>query len=1474
MLKLPTFVKASAPLPGLELFDAEFFGYSAREAEFIDPQHRVFLECAVEALENAGIDPARHPGSISVFAGEGQTLYGYQILPNKSVIGVDRQMAVIGNDKDYLATRASFKLGLRGPSFTVQCACSTSTVAIHLAVQSLLSHESDAALCGGVSVSWIRSKGGYHFVAGGILSRDGHTRPFDADASGTIFADGVGLVVLKRLDDAIADGDDIQAVILGTAANNDGATKVSYTAPGVDGQSRVFAEALAVAGVSPDELGYIEAHGTGTALGDPIEVEALQRVIRTKTTKKQYCGIGSLKSNLGHLNTVSGLAALIKAARCVKTGEIPPTLHFKTPNPKIDFANSPFFVPTELTKWSGPTPRRAGCSAFGIGGTNTEIIIEEPPAPIVDPSSRSMHAAIISAKNPTALDAASTRLAAHLRAHPEENIADICYTLTTGRTLYPYARVVVCADGASAAEALESGDPSVVVDGTRNVATQPVTFLFSGQGSQHIFMGRELYSEEPVFRMEIDRCAKLLKKYINMDIRKLLFPQPKKESEAEELLRNTQYAQPAIFVVSYALARLWMKMGARPSVMLGHSIGEFAAACIADVFSLEEALQAVAARGRLMQSMPRGAMLSIMSPAQQIEPILPSTISVAAINSPSSVVVAGPLEDVAALGADLGAKGISSTPLHTSHAFHSSMMEPAIGPFVKVMRSIALKPPQIPYISNVTGDWITDEQATDPAYWGLHLRSAVQFYKGLSTIQNQFATVLLEVGPSRALGTLARTLVSEGTGGSVQSSLPHAAAKGAGELKSFLRAAAELWLAGVPIEWERRYHGERRRKRPLPTYPFARQRYWALEDPTPAAAPTAATAARPAGAVGVGGAQPAAPAPVEANYLMETVSWKRVQYAADGAVNRTKQDWLAFVSGQPLDRSFADALGELGRKATIVEKSDEFKELGELHFALSVNNEADLDRLCTLAVKGIEAEERLQVIYFCDPSYPRAADAVAAEYRREVDDKLNAPITLVRSLMRHADAKNVSLTIVTRDGHSIAGTETTDPMMALPIGPCLAGMHEYPNLRCRVVDVASTAPDTKKLARQLVADIPEPAPNVITAYRGGVRWARTIEPVPPFLTKDPKPPLRDQGVYLITGGLGDLGLAIAEHLASKYHAHLVLISRTPVPPREEWSDILSSSEDQSRIVRVIRGIERIEAAGGTVMVGAADVSDLAQMDAVVRDACAKFGDIHAVIHAAGVSGTTPIGLKTPEEVDQVLGSKILGLAVLEQIFANRDLDFISLFSSTSAIWGRVGQVDYTAANAYLDAWAAGGLDRSKWPVVSINWDNWREVGMAINTLRLAPGQDKSSALKTGLTTAEGIRAFDEALVARHTQVIVRGAPPAQRKAQGGARAALDGAGAGPKAKPKAKRYPRPALAQTYRAAEATMETELVDLWTELLLISPIGLDDNFFELGGHSLLALQLLPKIRDKYQIALEPRELFANPTVAKLVAHIENKR
>jgi acyl transferase domain-containing protein len=1463
VLQLPSFIRAGAPLEGLDLFDAGFFNYSAREAEFIDPQQRVFLESAVEALETAGVDPARFPGSIGVFAGEGQTLYGYQILANRAVIGVERQMAVIGNDKDYLSTRTSYKLGLRGPSFTLQCACSTSTVAMHLATQSLLSHECDLALAGGVSVSWLRGKGGYHFVEGGILSRDGHTRAFDANASGTVFADGVAIAVLKRLDEAVADGDDIQAVILGTAVNNDGATKGSYTAPSIEGQFDVMSESLSVADISPDTIGFVEAHGTGTALGDPIEIEALQRVFRTATDKKQFCGVGSLKSNLGHLNTISGLAGTIKAALCVKTGEIPPNLHFEKPNPKIDFANSPFYVPTKLTKWSLEGPRRACISAFGIGGTNTEVIIEEPPKQVSGPTAKNMHVAIVSAKTATALDAACTRLARHLSEHPEENIADVCHTLATGRGLYAHTRAVVCADAPAAVQALETGDPSVSIGGLRGALQKPITFMFPGQGSQHIYMGRELYKEEPVFRRELDKCAEILREHIGLDLRTLLHPQGDEIDEAEKLLRNTQYTQPAIFAVSYALAQLWMSFGVRPAMALGHSIGEFVAACLAEVFSLEDALRAVAERGRLIQGMPPGAMLAIMCPAEQAQPLFPKSVSLGAINTPSACVASGPREDIAALERQLAEKGISSTLLHTSHAFHSAMMEPAVGPFIEVMRGIQLKPPQLPYISNVTGEWITDEQATNPTYWGTHMRAAVLFHKGLSCIHQQTPAVFLEVGPGRSLGTLARGLGDEAT---ILSSLAHASTRGAGEVRAFLRAAAELWVLGAPIDWSQRYASERRLKRPLPTYPFERKRYWVLDDEQPAAPQQRQQ--RVAG----GGAVAQQPMRTGPSYTVETATWKRVQYSAQAhTADRAKLVWLAFIASEDLDERFAEALRARGDKLTVVKKGPVFTELGDDWFSCDPNQEADVDQLCSRVIKGLAADQRLRVIYFCNPSHPRAADKVAAEYRHEVDDKIGAPIALIRSLTKHTSADKISLTIVTRDGYEVVGTETIDPMMALPIGPCLASMHEYPGLNCRIVDVASTASDIGELAQKLAADLAEPRQSSVTAYRGNARWARTIDGIPSFLMRSPHAALRKNGVYLITGGLGALGLALSRHLAENYQAHLILTGRTSLPPREEWSGILAKpSKDDNRIVRVIRGIEKIEAARGRVMLGTADVCDLSRMQTVVRAAYDKFGEIHGVIHAAGVPGSTPIGLKTPEELDEVLRPKIVGLAVLEQVFAGRPLDFLALFSSTSAIWGRVGQVDYTAANAYLDSFAIRNWERAKWPTISINWDNWREVGMAVDTHRTGPGQAKQV---KGLTTKDGVYAFSQALVARQPQVIVRAAraQPLQRVKAG---APAQARGAAPaKAVTKPKGYPRPALAQPYQPAANDLEAQLATLWSELLMITPIGRDDNFFELGGHSLLGLQLLPRIRDKYKVAIEPRELFANPTVAKLAANIEGK-
>ena len=1470
VLQLPNYVKAAAPLEGMEKFDAEFFNYSPREAEFIDPQQRVFLECANDALETAGIDPRRFEGAIGVFAGEGPTIYMNLIFRDPSVTaGVGRQMALIGNDKDYLATRVSYKLGLRGPSITVQSACSTSTVAVHLAFQSLMSGECDVALAGGVSFNWLH-KCGYHFTDGGILSRDGHTRPFDAAATGTVFADGVAAVVLKRTEDAIADGDNIQAIILGSAVNNDGSQKVGFTAPSIDAQSAVVAEAMAVAGVTPDSIGMVEAHGTGTALGDPIEVEALHQVFRSATGATRFCALGSLKSNVGHLNTVSGVAGLIKAAMAVKTGEIPPNVNFEKPNPKIDFDKSPFFVPTKLTKWTSQERRRAGVSSFGIGGTNSHIIIEEPPRFTSEKTARTMHVALVSAKSSTALESACARLAEYLRANPDENIADVCHTLAIGRSLYPFARIALCRNAKEAVDALSSNDPAKVVSGERAAVGPPVTFLFPGQGSQHIYMAQELYNEEPVFRQEIDRCAELLEPHLSLDLRTLIFPAADDEEKAEASLRNTQFAQPAMFAVSYALAKLWMSLGVTPAASLGHSIGEFVSACLAEVFSLEDALRAVAARGRLMQSMPGGAMLAVMTPAEQLAPMLPPSISIAAVNTPAASVVSGPSADIATLDRELRGQGIATTPLHTSHAFHSGMMDAAVGPFVEVMRRITLSPPQLPYVSNVTGAWITDEQATDPVYWGQHMRAPVQFHKGLSVIHDQMPGVFLEVGPGRNLTTLARSLFGEVTGALIYPSLPHASARGADEVKTMLRTCAELWMTGAPIDWSGRYQGERRIKRVLPTYPFERRRYWIVDHAQPA---------QQAGAPRAGG--PGRPgARATPNYFMETVTWRRVQYFnPPGASGKAMQPrWLVFNPTEKIDKRIAAALRQRGDKVTIVEKGPRFRTYADGRVTLDPTDEVDLAQLCKTVMKSLAKRQRLQVVYFCAPSPERKAELVEARYRADIDDKLNIPIMLTRSLMQAGNPENVTITFVTREGQQISGLETIDPSMAMPIGPSLAAMREYPKLTCRVIDILSEVASPEIVARRISADLPYPSPSIVTAYRGKSRWARGIQPIPPKLLMSAPGPLRRRGVYLITGGLGDLGLAVSRHLAQAYKAGLILVSRTPVPPRAEWSAILKDGTDEDRTVRMIRGIGRIESAGGQVMVAAADVTDLKQMRAVVREGTKKFGAIHGVIHAAGISGSTPIGLKTTEELDRVMRPKILGLAVLEQIFAERDLDFMALFSSVASLWGREGQADYAAANAYLDAYAVGTSGAGRWPVVSINWDTWREVGMAINTLRGAPGKAKPQALNFGLLTAEGVRAFKQALVAQHAQVIARKEPLAPGMGAAGqrpaasvpAKAAAAATGGGG---PARQTHPRPALTQAYRAPESELQTALAAMWIDFLRTSPIGLDDNFFELGGHSLMALQLLPRIREKYQIALEPREFFANASIGKIAALIEDK-
>jgi amino acid adenylation domain-containing protein len=828
-LRDPNYVKAGAVLEDIDLFDAAFFGFTPREAEIMDPQHRLFLECAWEALEDAGCDSETYDGRIGVFAGAALSSYLlHNLLTNPALISsVGELQMVLSNDKDFIPSRASYKLNLKGPSVNVNTACSTSLVALHLACQSLLNYECDMVLAGGASVAANQTRG-YLYQPGGILSPDGHCRPFDADAQGTVGSSGVGIVVLKRLDDALADGDTIHAVIRGSAINNDGAVKVGYTAPSVEGQADVIAEAQAVAGIAPETITYIETHGTGTTLGDPIEIAALTQAFGAPTQQTHFCAIGSVKSNIGHADTAAGAAGLIKTVMALKHRLLPPSLNFQSPNTKIDFAGSPFYVNTALRDWTANGgPRRAGVSAFGIGGTNAHVILEEAPAMPVSGPSRPWQMLTLSAKTRSALETATTNLRRHLAAHPDLNLADVAFTLHRGRRAMTHRRVLICRDLQDALAALESHDPKRVLTQTNDRHQRSLVWMFPGQGAQYVNMGLSLYQTETVFRETIDRCAELLRPHLGFDLRSLLYPDADAAEESAQLLQQTRIAQPALFAVEYALAQVWLSWGVHPQAMIGHSIGEYVAACLAGVFSLEDALHLVAARGRLMQDLPGGAMLAVPLGENALRSILGPTLSLAAVNGPALSVVSGPLDAVNSLQQQLQQQGLECRFLHTSHAFHSSMMDAIMPAFAAQVAQIQLNAPQIRYISNLTGTWITAEEATNPSYWVQHLRQPVRFAEGVQTLQTMDCA-WLEVGPGRTLSTLVRRQVTEADQ-VIVTAMRHPQDTH-DDLVVLLDALGRLWLAGLTIDWAGFYvgaHGmEQRRRVQLPTYPFERQRYW------------------------------------------------------------------------------------------------------------------------------------------------------------------------------------------------------------------------------------------------------------------------------------------------------------------------------------------------------------------------------------------------------------------------------------------------------------------------------------------------------------------------------------------------------------------------------------------------------------------------------------------------------------------------
>lgn len=1831
----PNYVPARGILKDAELFDAEFFGMSPREAALTDPQHRHFLECAWAAIEDAGYDPRALPGNVGVFAGSGWNSYLIQQVAGQAgLMGSDAgHQILIGNEKDNLTTRLSYKLNLTGPSLAIQTGCSSSLVAISMACQSLLDYQSDLSIAGGVSIT--APQAGYLHRQGGILSKDGHCRAFDAASGGTVLGNGVGVVALKRLDDALADGDHIYAVIKGTAINNDGARKAGFTAPSVDGQASCIAECHALAGIASDSISYVEAHGTGTEVGDPIEVAALQKAFGPAGPTAPPCLLGSVKTNIGHLDAAAGVAGLIKVALMLHHEEIVPSLHFTSPNPNIDFRRTRFQVSATRSPWARhAVPRRAGVSSFGLGGTNAHAVLEEAPLRAPRAPAAGPHLLVLSARSATALQSAARRLATHLRTHAGIDLADVAYTLSVGRSAFAHRRFVVASDVDHAIAQLEAGDPAAAASALWNGQPARVAFMFPGQGSQQLGMAAGMYRANPAFRRHLDHCLAILSAQHGLELGAALCTEtPALESD---FLDRTDRAQPALFCVSYAMARAWIDAGAEPDGALGHSIGELVAATLAGVFSLDDALGLVVARGRLMFGAPRGTMLAVAMSRDQLGALLPAQLDIAVVNEAHACVVAGEAAAIASFEADLARRGVVSKRLNTSHAFHSRMMDPVVEAFVHLVAALPRSRPTLRFVSNVTGRWITDEQAIDPAYWGKHLRQTVQFADGMQTLLDSAADIVLEAGPGHTLSQFARRHPGRASAQRVLTSQAMAS-DAHGTRAHMLQQLGFLWLGGAALAWPALHAPDARRVR-LPGYPFERQRHWIdhapaapLAPPSPAqiwdsllhgvetsAAAILATFDRPHHArrkraldlLCVGyinqamqalglfadpaaihtGEQLAHSSGVSPRFqqlfvhMLSTLhthgqliragdGYGALQRASASAVVALESDARTAWAGEEEVVELAAACGESlvavlrGEKAplelfsTVLAKVQAPVQAGaSLHAAYNTIIRAGIDsvlarlparapiRVCEMGGgTGVATSSLLPVLpaartrymftdigpYFvakarqkfaqypfvdfstlnvdispqeqgfgshcydiviavnmlhvtrnmdsslqharsllapggllliweitrCAPDFdvtygllmeaihdgernqgdpfldgdgwtrallangfarasvlpqdgffeeqviiaqadegsdgvlfalpPASAGAAAApsllEKKADIGQwfheiswqrhsrpsggprparhdgtclllsdggMLGAPLAeklrqhnetvievtrgprfervsdaqyvicadqpgdvaqllvhlrkegrtparivhcwgtdgagtgrsgddsgggdsaaalggfhgllyLAQAIGEHLPSAPIDLCVVTDELHAVTGAEAIVPRKSLLLGFVRVVGLEYPQIRCRNIDVAPGGAHrgVDPLAA-LAEEVLAPADGAeVVALRGAHRWVQCIAPLPLPDTGPGSTSIRERGVYLITGGLGKIGMAIATHLAQTAKARLVLVGRTELPPRQEWRRIAQAEGDATHLGRITGQLLALLELGSELIVAHADVAAPHAMRHVVAEAERAFGPINGVIHSAGMLGDGAMQTKTVAQIDDVLRAKVSGTLVLDSLFASRGLDFLMLFSSLSALKPGFGQLAYCAANSFIDGFCQR---RTSYPIRGISWDVWQGDGMAYDAAAPALIEQikQSDFRQRGLTPAEGIEVFRRALASPYPHLLVCTSSYLMADDQqiidiyAAQARTLTGAGA--------RSEPAGAADAAAVAPPATeIEHTLTQLWVELLGVRSIGIEDDFFALGGDSLIGTLLVSRVFARLGVRLPTRSVYECRTI-----------
>ena len=1310
LISRPDYVKAGGPLIDVEYFDAQFFGFSPKDAAIMDPQHRHFMECCWEALEHAAHPPSKFPGSVGVFAGCGMNAYFMRnVLPNSDLMNSVGLFLLrhTGNDRDFLPTTVSYKFNLHGPSVAIQTACSTSLVAIHMACQSLLNGECDMALAGGVTIQVPHGQG-YIYRPNEIHSPDGHCRAFDASSAGTVITNGAGVVVLRRLSDAVQDNDFIHAVIKSSAINNDGANKVGYLAPSVDGHAEVVDEALALADLTADDISYVETHGTGTAVGDPIEIAALTEAFRRSTDRVGFCPIGSVKTNIGHLDTAAGVASVIKVAEALKHRKIPPSLNYEAPNPSIDFENSPFFVNAQLREWKSETgPRRAGISSLGVGGTNAHVILEESPIKHrqhQSPNDSQWQILTLSAKTPTALDAATQNLAQALANQRNLTLENVAFTLQEGREAFEHRRILVTRDIDDAVAKLQNGDPKRVFSAQRSRSTPSIIFLFPGGGTQYPNMGHELYETEPVYRQILDRCFQLLKPLVDFDLRSLMFPSANAATAAKRL-RDVCPSICAIFITEYATAKLLMSWGIKPEAFTGHSLGEYTAACITGVISLADALKIVALRGQLVEQLSDAAMLTVPLPKADLREILGSELDLAAVNGPSFCLVSGLSPALDQLEETLAQRDLECRRLHINGASHCRWLDPILPEFRAAISQIKLNPPQMPYISNVTGNWVRAEDATNPDYWVKHFRDTVLFSNGLNQLLTQNSEcILLEVGPGNTLGSLARQQPTKPL--DILASLPrHDDSTPARQF--LLSTLGRLWTRGVSIDWSHLRDDQLHYRVPLPTYTFERQYYW-IDPPQTLNQTTENTL----------------------ETLQKSENWQDWFYhpvwhtSEIGETPQLKepQKWLLFVDSLGFGSEIEKRLKFQGHEVVTVRAGDVFYRENEQEFILP----PELGREAyDLLIETLAEESRLpdHVLHLWLVSADDAFRPGSNLFHTNQERGFYSLLFLAQALGSQDALQLAEWIIISNDMQSLEG-RSLFPDKSTVLGPVLVIPHELKGITCRSVDISLKPLQSAKSKRARLAareqiesclltelNIADPS-HAWVAWREGQRWHLDFEKLNTWQDHNNSKRLRKGGRYLITGGLSGIGLQAASHLAKHYQARLVLLSRRQLPQREEWYTYIAEHTERDPIRQTIHKILSMEEYGAEVMVQSADVTNIQQMNTVLSKIEHYFGSLQGVIHAAGLTNDAALQTKSQESINRVFAPKVQGTLVLSKLLENQPLDFMVMFSSNSSILGPAGQVDYVAANSFLDAFAQSNQVAKNCYTVAVNWSAWKDIGQA------------------------------------------------------------------------------------------------------------------------------------------------------------------